>query len=158
MVLGQESRSEYLLHGQPGYFTPYYAAAQFVNEELPKNSRILFFEESRGYYFERDFVATSFFAPNPFVAFVNQSTKPGQLRDYLTKEGITHVFLNRAEMFRGGGKSPFSKEGALIFDAFAGRYLRKLFQKVTTSPPGPLKDRQWVEVYELVRGSGPNGA
>ncbi len=148
VVSGQKTKAEYLQRSHPGYPTPYYAAAEFVNL-LPMNVKILFLGESRGYYFLRDTVLCSVFISDPFVAAVNGASSPEQVRDYLRNAGITHIFINWWEVIRkGGDDSLFSKKGQVTFDAFAKKHLRVAFRNEIFAP-APVDTRQFVEVYEL---------
>jgi hypothetical protein len=150
VLFGHQTKSDYLQHNQTMYPTPYYAAAEFINRDLPQSAKVLFFEEFRGYYFDRNFIATSMFSSDPFIAQVNKSENPQQIRDYLKSMGVTHIFVNRAELFRREVLHPFSPSGVLVFNSFSNKYLRRVFQKIVTSPPSPMDDRQWVEVYEVL--------
>lgn len=150
VVLGKESTSDYLQAGQPGYFTPYFAAAEFANHQLPEASKIIFLMESRGYFFKRNYSATSYFAENPLIRLANDASSPEEIRNSLRADGFTHLFVNRAEFFRREAPSPFSPRGSEIFDGFVKRHLKMIFRKTVTSPPAPLKDRQWVEIYEIL--------
>lgn len=148
VVSGQKTKAEYLQRSHPGYPTPYYAAAEFVNQ-LPTNVKVLFFGESRGYYFMRDTVVSSVFISDPFIAEVNKASSPEQIRDYLQDAGITHIFISWWEIIRkSGDQSPFSKKGKDIFGVFADKYLRVVFRNQIFAP-APVDTRQLLEVYEL---------
>lgn len=154
VAIGNQDEADYLTRGHAAYFTPYYAAADFVNKSLPATSRLVFVGESRGYYFEREFLAASLFAQNPFVNWINSADSVENLLKTLKENRITHIFVNRAEIFRrDGGKTPFSEQGTKLFTAFSSAHLKKVFQHVVTSPPASMEDRQWVEVYEIAWSS-----
>lgn len=150
---GQQTREEYLDQGQPGYFTPYFSAAVMANKSLPQNAMIFFFKESRGYYFQRDFLASSYFVPDPMVRLINDSSSADELRGKLLNQGFTHIFVNRAELFRRGEGLNLSPIKMGLFNLFIKNDLHRVFQKVVSSPPAAMKDRQWVELYEIVRDS-----
>lgn len=147
VVLGQQARSTYLLHGRPGYFTPYYAASNFTNLNLPRSAKILLFGESRSYFFDHEVVATSFFGRDPLVTAVNNAKAADEIRDFLRRDGITHFVVSRAELLRRGTSSPFKNGAGKLFSNFAEKHLRLISKHVVSSPPD---DRQWVEVYEVL--------
>lgn len=147
VVLGQQTRSAYLLQGRPGYFTPYFAAAEFTNRSLPLGAKIFLFGESRSYFFDHEVVATSFFGRDPFVTAVNEARTPAEVSQFLKRKGITHFAVSRAELYRRGSTSPFESGASEIFSRFVQMHLRLIFKHIVTSPPD---DRQWIEVYEVV--------
>ena len=89
------------------------------------------------------------------VTFVANTLKPvvyfrvaqeEQLRELLMAAGITHIFVNRGELFRRGQISPFSERGEILFSLFLNKYLQKLYENKI--PAGEYK--QWVQVYEIL--------
>jgi hypothetical protein len=147
VVLGGMNREEYLSHSHKMYPTPYYPAVDFINKTLPSNAKVLFFEESRGFYCEREFIAVTPFAVNPLVRMVEESSSPEELERKLKSENITHLLINRAEiMRRGSAATAFTKRGEELFAAFSARYLKLLFERKLGID---AHDVQWVQVYEL---------
>ena len=150
-VIGGEDRAQYLETSHRLYPTPYYAAAEFINKTLPAHAKILFFEESRGYYCEREFVATSPFAVNPFVRMVETSSSPEELLRKFKEENITHMLVNHANIYiRGRTGTLLTKRGKELFSDFRQRHLKLIFERrVGMDPLDPL-NAQWVQVLELI--------
>jgi hypothetical protein len=92
----------------------------------------------------------SYFGFDAFKAEVNRCERPEQILEALRRRGVTHVMLNRAELYRRGTPIPFDAKPAQVFADFVDRHMKLLFKKIVASPPAPENDRQWVEVYALL--------
>jgi hypothetical protein len=82
VALGAESRQEYLRRHEPSF-----AVAEFVNEQLPPDCRVIS-QEFRGLYFEPQFVREA--ALRRRVPYVERGE---ELAGYLAASGFTHVLL-----------------------------------------------------------------
>ncbi|MBU2615154.1 MAG: glycosyltransferase family 39 protein [Elusimicrobia bacterium] len=109
VALGLETRDFYLSRK-----LNYYPAVKFMNNTLPRNSKILYLGgEQRGYYCKRNYTIAHPFAPNFFTELLN--TSPGHYKPYgvLKQQGYTHLFLNLPEVNRlqGGPASTLNENG-----------------------------------------------
>lgn len=86
---GAVSREKYLT----GILGAHYTTAQWVNEKLPREARILFLWEPRTYYFERDAQADAILDRFAHLRFLYGDAK--SIADELRAEGYTHVLLYR---------------------------------------------------------------
>ncbi len=75
-----------------GSLGPVYAVTQFTNATLPKNSKVLFFRDVRGYYLDRDYVWGD--PLNPCVFSYAQIKNPEELHRKLRESGFTHILFN----------------------------------------------------------------
>ena len=84
VVFGQESRADYIQQG----FDPY-AAMQYINTQLPSNSKIVMYGNPLGFYCDKPYLwgepihGTTI----PYDTFHSA----GDLRAYLHKIGVTHI-------------------------------------------------------------------
>ena len=78
----------------------YYPAIQFINENLPKDSKILFVGDNQTYYCKQDFISFSPLDYNPFAELVKKSRNEKEIEETLQKWGVTHIYLNLSEMKR----------------------------------------------------------
>ncbi|MEK7866491.1 MAG: hypothetical protein AAB434_07380 [Planctomycetota bacterium] len=105
--IGDETTAERVLRGRdPWDFLHELNAEAFepmdyVNAELPKDSRVLVLGEARTFYLEREFIAATVFDPCPWEDIFPIAPKDGaQARELLRKEGITHILVNWTEVHR----------------------------------------------------------
>ena len=99
-ALGAVSRADYLAQAQPTYPSPYYRAAQYINEKTEPDSRVLMVGETRGFYLERRFLASTAVSPAPLARRANESSSPEALAQRLREAGFTHVLVNGVESYR----------------------------------------------------------
>lgn len=69
-----------------------YRLSLFANETLPKNAKVLFFRDVRGYYFDRDYVWGD--PLNPGIFSYSQLKDVFDLYQKLKNLGFTHIFYN----------------------------------------------------------------
>lgn len=80
---------------------PGFQAMRYVNEELPRDARVLLLGEAQTFYLERDFVAATVFDDNPWEdLFPIPPADGAQVREVLRARGITHVLVNWFEVDR----------------------------------------------------------
>jgi len=150
-TIGGQGRSQYLETSHRLYPTPYYAATAFINETLSPQAKILFFEETRGYYCEREFVAASPFATSPLVGMVESSANPDELLQKLKAEKITHILVNHANIYiHGRTTTLLTERGEEVFSVFRQRHLKLIFERKFGMDPLDPMEAQWVQVLELV--------
>lgn len=77
------------------YYGPY-EAIQWINSNTPSTSRVVLYEETRGFYLDRFYVWGS----QPHSAFIPYETlRNGQeLTDWMNKQGIHYALINLEEM------------------------------------------------------------
>lgn len=100
VVLEAQDKQDYLSQSHDGYTNPAYGLYRWIDAELPVTARVLLVGETRGFYLNRDFVASSVFDKNPLLDWAERSAGPGDLAATLWEQGITHVLLNPAEAIR----------------------------------------------------------
>lgn len=100
--LGQKTnKDEFLSISHPSYPNPPYKAIKWINENLPKNAKILFSGENKSYYLKREYVTYS--VENnlqPLMEFLKQSKNEKDFLQTLKSEGITHLLINYREAVR----------------------------------------------------------
>ncbi|OGR88311.1 MAG: hypothetical protein A3A86_02155 [Elusimicrobia bacterium RIFCSPLOWO2_01_FULL_60_11] len=82
------------------YNRGYLESAEFVNELLPRDARILFMGETRSHLFQRRVVAPSAHNEHLFSQALNASKDAAGLYAKLKAEGITHILYKDSEMDR----------------------------------------------------------
>jgi hypothetical protein len=127
VVLGQESQDAYLSRTLPDL----YPALQFVNM-LPKDSRVAFLQEVRGFYADRDYFWANPLQHNliPYESFADGAAMVKFMRERLR---ITHVLINR-NFARGSEEETWYR---LLHDA------------VQRGALVPLYDARGVAVYRI---------
>ncbi len=107
VVVGAESREQFL-----GRRLDYYPCAAYADEHLDKNVRILIVGEQRDFYVDRDHVASTVNAPNPYIAWANEAKSPPELAGRLKSEGFTHLLFVPREWRRlSGALGELSRRG-----------------------------------------------
>ncbi len=88
-VTGRETRDAYLLRVLPDY-----EVVLWANRNLPEDARIIFFfTGERGYYWQRDYYYEGRLGEN-LVRLVRGSRTSDEIRDKLSRDGFTHIFIN----------------------------------------------------------------
>ncbi|MEF3280226.1 MAG: glycosyltransferase family 39 protein [Elusimicrobiota bacterium] len=100
VVTGVISKDEYLSVSHPRYPNPSYAVYKYINENLKTSDRILIIGDSKTFYLDRRFEASSVFDRNLLIDTVITSKKPQDIYLKLKEKGITHILLNVNEAFR----------------------------------------------------------
>jgi hypothetical protein len=148
VVLGAQSSDDYLSRAHPSYGDPYYPCARFINESLPAQARVMVLGDERGYYLDRDYVASTVFAEHPLKRYLAESASPEALRERLRREGLTHFLINAGKVREKGVESWLKLDAAesKTYGEFARRYLREVY---ADREPGQAAAR--CAVYELAR-------
>jgi hypothetical protein len=119
---------------------------------LPKGSKIMLVGEARAFYFPPGIVYATAFDPNPLAVAINASKgDPQELLRRLRAAGVTHIWVNWAEMWRlaatyglppqlAGGLWPAAQAGQLPrIDALDGAKLPALkIEHFYRDPTGQL--------------------
>jgi hypothetical protein len=138
----------FLSREHPSYSHPYFSAAQFINRQLPPSARVLLIGEARGYYLEREYLASSFYDVSPLIGWIRRSHTPEQLQRTLLNEHVSHLLFNNPEFIRWGGINKWdlsAQESKLLYD-FSVLYLRPIFVTTgTNSSPTPSN-----VIYEIL--------
>jgi hypothetical protein len=136
VIVGTQSRSEYLRGEHDTYSPSAYRAIEFINERLPPDARVLFLGEGRGYYCRRDRICTTSMDRYPLYEWLSRSSDAVGLREFFREARVTHVLLNRGSFldWQGRGSNFFPKNSAKerIFQDFQAKYLRPLFEDTST--------------------------
>ena len=74
-------------------------AIQFINA-LPEGSRALFYGEARTLYCTGDVIAPTVFDENPLDEIVRSAKSAEDIREQLRALGVTHIYVNLAELHR----------------------------------------------------------
>ena len=120
----------------------YYPIAQWINQNLPQNAKLLIEGELRGYYYERDYlqhVAVEGVEPEKIILsnLIKQSEDIKELLQKLQQLEVSHLLINTPEMQRLAQnyleqKSYFefsSEKDQKIFHEFFFQYLHLLMSK-----------------------------
>lgn len=99
LILGEERKENYLRN-----FLPHYRGVEFINNNLPSDSVILFLYEARTAYIKRNFISATPYDTNILKEMLSNYSNSEEIIKELKKKGITHVFLNEMEMKRIEGK------------------------------------------------------
>jgi hypothetical protein len=95
VVLGQQSRDDFITHGFPAYST-----TQFINSQLPPNAKIVFYNSPFGFYCDRAYLWGD---PQHSTYIPYETFQTAEdYRAYLVKIGVTHILIDR----RGYGLAP----------------------------------------------------
>lgn len=89
------------------YSPGYYETVQWVNSNLPPNSKILFIGETKSHLFQRKVIAPSVHNEHFLSAQIQGCDSGDNLYNKLTDAGITHILLNRPELLRIKGYPMF---------------------------------------------------
>lgn len=152
VAYGRISKSDYLLHEHPAYNAPYYAGVQFINQNLPQNTTVLFIGEERGFYCERKFITASVFDTNPIVNLANTASNSADLANKLQHKGITHLLINTGSEHYQTWKKNLSPESLSKFENLLRHNARLLFNAHKDYAPN---DRTWVQVFQIVTDPVP---
>ncbi|MFH1258336.1 MAG: glycosyltransferase family 39 protein [Elusimicrobiota bacterium] len=130
--LGNISKAEYLSASamRDGYPYPPYSVVQWANDNLDKNSCILFVGECRGYYSQHKFIAATVYDKNPLVECLEESIEAKQLYQRISALGVTHLLFNYVEAKRLAGYKIFDWDDKqdLVLKEFWTKYLAPLHQ------------------------------
>ncbi len=129
VVFGQQSRRDYIMRGFSSY-----PAMQFINSQLPRNAKVVFYNNPLGFYCERAY----FWGDPQHSTYIPYGTfhTAEDLRAYLAGVGVTHLLINH----RGFDMKPDATD-----------YTRWLYALTDGTGP-PLFEAHGISVYALPPG------
>jgi hypothetical protein len=139
-LFANASKEEFLLEHGVNYYP-------VIQSEIPKDAKILFVGEARGYYCERDYLLYSSIAgiddrEIPLRKLILESSNIQELLQNLHRLGITHILVNGSEMQRltkaylpRGSYFGFqaAKDQEMLRVLFSPQYSRLLISKYQVS-------------------------
>ena len=152
-LVGFESRDHWLSRHLGGY----YAVAQFINQRLPTNAKILFLWEPRSYYVDRSVQPDTIVDNSPHLHWLYPSADA--LASALRQQGYTYILVNRSglENLVETGQHPVAEDELRSLDDLQARYLRQVYpetsEEIATFDGKPVvTDAQSVPyvLYELI--------
>jgi len=95
-ALGQFTRDEFVARLGKGVLEP----VVWMNQNLSHDARVIFVGEARLYYTKQPALWSTAFDRHPLTAMSRQANTPEELQAALRAKGITHVYVNFAELGR----------------------------------------------------------
>ncbi len=95
-TLGQFTRDEFIARMGKGVLEPII----WMNEDLPVNAKVLYVGEARLYYAKQPVLWSTAFDRHPLTAMSRETSTPEELLAMLHSKGVTHVYVNFAELTR----------------------------------------------------------
>ncbi|MEW6619418.1 MAG: glycosyltransferase family 39 protein [bacterium] len=92
MCLKKDGCEKFLL--KKSIIKDYYDVISYINQHLPKESKILFIGEVRSYYCQQDKLVSTQFDTNIILELIRKSKNKKDLIDNLKKSGVTHLLYN----------------------------------------------------------------
>ena len=133
VVTGAQPEREYLREALPGL----YDAAEFINQ-LPVDTKVALYQETRGFYLDRDYFWAN---PGQHNEIPYDKLKSGsELVDFLRTLGITHVLIN-FDFSSDQGTAPWYR---LLLGAIRSGRLEEVFRS-----NGAELERKGVLVYAI---------
>ncbi len=131
VIFGLESREEYISRDLPSY-----SVMNYINQNLPSSSKILFVGETRTYYCERPFLANTTFDTTIIVEWVQSAKDIQDLLARFKEEGVTHILYNKWEGDRLSREYSYfhwaNPEGREMFRDFMDRHTELVYVKNET--------------------------
>lgn len=126
------SKKEYLSTQRPSYPCPYYQVAEWVNKNLHKNVKLLLLGETRGLFFERQYITHGVLEYSPLVENLKKVRSAPQLYEEFKNQGITHIVLNVPEAKRLAGYDNFyfGPEELKIWCEFWNKYVKEIYRDI----------------------------
>ena len=150
VVVGKQSKKDFLSTTHSSYPYGYYAAMEFINKNLPGDSKVLFIGDGRSFYIERIPVVSSAQDMTPLVEWAKSSKTGDELYEKLKDEQITHIFFNMGEAIRLGASYrmfPWNEKSLNVYNEFWKKYVKEIFTK-DEMINGNFANR--VAVYEIL--------
>jgi hypothetical protein len=118
-VLGMEQEEDFLIRKVPGY-----PALEFINQDLPKSSRLMcVWTGAYGYYIDRPYYSDTFIEDVTLKGFIHASVNGKELSQRLTQNRFTHLFLNLSILEKNMEQSE-----RVVFGDFLKEKTRELFR------------------------------
>ena len=133
-LTGAVTRDEYITK-----YRPEYPATQYVNQNLPPESRLLFiFLGKRGYYCDRDYIPDTHGQVNRLYQLIKNSNTPHQVWLGFKKMGVTHLMI-QIGVFNGWVND--------LFDVEKRKFVKEFFTKHVSL----LYSANGVGVFRLIK-------
>ncbi len=154
VVQGDMAAAEYLNRPHSTYPNPYYAAANFINQNAPPEAKVMVLGDARAFYLERPYFAATVYDRHPVFDWTKECADGEALYRKFRDAGVTHVLLNVAEgvRVRHYWLDNFSEEGAKVFDDFWRRHVRLVLDDQGST----REDYRYAQVYEIVAERSAN--
>ena len=108
-------------------YRPEYPAMQYVNKQLPPESRLLFiFLGKRGYYCDRDYIPDTHGQVNRLYQLIKNSNSSDEVWLDLKKMGITHLII-QIGIFNGWVNDLFDVEKRKLVKDFFTKHVSLLY-------------------------------
>jgi len=129
VLTGLETRSHYLSLTRPSYPYPSYEAFKYINENLPKDVKIMLIGEAKVHYLKRDFIFNDVHNFTPIVEWTKVSKNGDELYRKIKEEEVTHILINTFEAIRTllFGYLNWNEEEIKIFDQFWQKYVEEIY-------------------------------
>ncbi len=96
-VLGLESQSNYL---KKWMMNSSYDSLEYANKNLPKEAKVLFVGETRGFYLQQNFISCTAYNNNPLWVAIKKSRNIKQLEKALRPFNVDYILYNDMETTR----------------------------------------------------------
>lgn len=118
-VFGMEEEQAFMARMVPGY-----PAIEFINKNLPQDSKILcVWTGAYGYYIDRQYYSDTFIEDFTLKGFIHTLLNGKELSQRLTQAKFTHLFLNLSILEKN-----LEQSERAIFDEFLRKKTRDLFR------------------------------
>lgn len=135
-LTGALTRDEYI-----SKYRPEYPAMQYVNKNLPLESRLLFiFLGKRGYYCDRDYIPDTPGQVNRLYQLMKNSNSPDEVWRDFEKMGVTHLII-QIGIFNGWVNDLFDVEKRKLVKGFFTKHVNLLYEE------------NGIGVFRLIRDS-----
>ncbi|HOK40331.1 MAG TPA: glycosyltransferase family 39 protein [bacterium] len=132
----KKNKDEYLSFARALYPQPPYAAIKWCNQNLTKNSKILFIGENRTYYLKKKYISYSVETNRqPLIEYLQKAKNANEFLNILKLKEITHLLINYKEAIRNNpGYKTFywNEQDREIFDEFWKKHIKLLYFKYGT--------------------------
>jgi len=129
VVWGERGREDFLSEKVRGYDT-----FMYINENLPRDARLVFFWDNRGFFCDREKIGDTAIEAPMMLELVHEAGGAEAFRRKLVGMGYTHILVNRLfhmwfPVHTVSDADKLRLEGDLeIFDEFVERYCAPLFE------------------------------
>jgi len=126
-LIGKESRQAFLCR-----LLPSYPVFEYINNKLPKTSRIMFLYGGNfgndGYYLNCDYFFDSRYLGSTVKNILQKSLTPEEVRKEFNRMGITHLFINWT-LLHIDFSSSLPEEKLVLYKFFCQKYLYLEFKQ-----------------------------
>jgi hypothetical protein len=153
---------EVLIDDYPRAYAPEGMKAVNDPEIVPRDAKVLFLGEAQMFYCRRAHEASTVFDTNALEEVVRAARAPEEIRDALQKQGVTHLYVDTAELRRLQTTYRYLYQGQErlgMLDGFNwelfGRFAKEYLRPVWTYPaPGREISFPWARWPESLKQAG----